>query len=225
MPPSFAAFAPGAFSLSSLVLGCVAGTFSSPGQFYLPSCGFFCHLLRHLLSSVGPESTGYPVGSPCPPLSSPTGLPFRPGPGHQSRIPQAVQSSALPHFFFPTLFPTLTGDANWLLPPTNTQPLPLDPFYMHPPRVRMVTNIEWGEMLLLLLTWPPVREVCPNHEVVIFQPWTGTSPDLGSTAYCYVVILYDPPRLIFLMPDDSMRGQTNTACTIMPYPSSKYVPA
>ena len=34
-------------------------------------------------------------------------------------------------------------------------------------------------MLLLLLTWPQVRAVCLNHEVVFSQALTGNSPDLG----------------------------------------------
>ena len=42
------------------------------------------------------------------------------------------------------------------------------------------------KMLLLLFSCPPVREVFPNHEVVMFQPQTGTSPYLGYVAYCYV---------------------------------------
>ena len=29
---------------------------------------------------------------------------------------------------------------------------------------------------------PPVRVVCQNYEVVVFQPWTGTATDLGSVA-------------------------------------------
>ena len=29
---------------------------------------------------------------------------------------------------------------------------------------------------------PSVRAVCQNHEVVVFQPWTATAPDLGSVA-------------------------------------------
>ena len=29
---------------------------------------------------------------------------------------------------------------------------------------------------------PPVRVVCPNHKVVVFQHWTGTAPYLGSVA-------------------------------------------
>ena len=37
-------------------------------------------------------------------------------------------------------------------------------------------------LLLFLLTWTPVRKVCPNHEVVMFQNKTGKSPDLGSVA-------------------------------------------
>ena len=35
-------------------------------------------------------------------------------------------------------------------------------------------------LLLLLLTLPPVREVCPNHELVMFQPWTENSLYVGS---------------------------------------------
>ena len=31
-------------------------------------------------------------------------------------------------------------------------------------------------LLLFLLSWPPVRGVCPNHEVVMFQPWTVNPP-------------------------------------------------
>ena len=29
---------------------------------------------------------------------------------------------------------------------------------------------------------PPVRAVCLKHEVVVFQPWKGTVPDLGYAA-------------------------------------------
>ena len=47
-------------------------------------------------------------------------------------------------------------------------------------------------MLLLLFSWPPVREVCPKYEVVIFQPWTGNPPALGSFDNCYVYILLNP---------------------------------
>ena len=52
-------------------------------------------------------------------------------------------------------------------------------------------------MLLLLLSWKTVREVYKNHEVVMFQPWTGNSPDLGNVAYWYVAILLitTPPFL------------------------------
>ena len=44
-------------------------------------------------------------------------------------------------------------------------------------------------MLLLLFSWPLFREVCPNYEVEMFQPRTGTPPDLGSVANFYVAIL------------------------------------
>ena len=42
---------------------------------------------------------------------------------------------------------------------------------------------------LLLFSWPPVCGVCTNYEVETFQPWKGTSPDLGSVTYCYVAML------------------------------------
>ena len=41
-------------------------------------------------------------------------------------------------------------------------------------------------MLLLLLACPPVRGVCPNHEVMMFQPQTVTPTYLGSVVNCYV---------------------------------------
>ena len=44
-------------------------------------------------------------------------------------------------------------------------------------------------LLLLLFDWPPVREVCPNHEDA--KAWAGTSLDLGSIYYCYVS---SPPK-------------------------------
>ena len=49
--------------------------------------------------------------------------------------------------------------------------------------------------MLFFFFWPPVLEVCPNYEVVVYQPWTGTPLDLGSVANCYVAIILipDPP--------------------------------
>ena len=44
-------------------------------------------------------------------------------------------------------------------------------------------------LLLLLFAWPPVHEVCPNYEVAMFQPWTGTSLDLVSIDNCYVAMI------------------------------------
>ena len=37
---------------------------------------------------------------------------------------------------------------------------------------------------VMLCLRPPVRAVRPNHEVAVFQPWTGTAPNLGSVANC-----------------------------------------
>ena len=48
---------------------------------------------------------------------------------------------------------------------------------------------EGNVFLLLLFTWPPVHEVCPNYEVVMFQPQTGISPELDSITNCYVDII------------------------------------
>ena len=45
--------------------------------------------------------------------------------------------------------------------------------------------------------WPPVREVCPNYEVVEFQLWTLTTPDLGFFAYCYSLIYPFCPSFFF----------------------------
>ena len=75
--------------------------------------------------------------------------------------------------------------------------------------------------------WPPVREFCPNCEVVEFQPQTLTTPDLGSVAYCYVNVLDlpHPP----LLPSDVPPPQTFSSVLPMhriiwppgrhPYPS------
>ena len=43
--------------------------------------------------------------------------------------------------------------------------------------------------LLLFFPCPPVREVCPNYEVVMFQSRIGTPLDLGSLDNFYVDIL------------------------------------
>ena len=43
--------------------------------------------------------------------------------------------------------------------------------------------------------WPPARPRCPNHEVVDFQPWTVTDPDLGSGANAYTIS--NPPHQLF----------------------------
>ena len=44
---------------------------------------------------------------------------------------------------------------------------------------------EGNVFLLLLFTWPPVHEVCPNYEVVMFQSQTATPPYLGSVVNFY----------------------------------------
>ena len=52
-------------------------------------------------------------------------------------------------------------------------------------------------LLLLLFSWQPVCEVCLNYLLVMFQPRTGTSLDLGSVANFYAATLlsHAPPFL------------------------------
>ena len=59
--------------------------------------------------------------------------------------------------------------------------------------------------MLLVLNRPPVCEVCPNNEVVMFKPRTGTSPDLGSITITNLLLVYPAPPVstvlwIFLPP-------------------------
>ena len=46
--------------------------------------------------------------------------------------------------------------------------------------------------MLLLFSWSPVHELCPNYEVVMLQPWTGNPADLGSFANYYVAMVLSP---------------------------------
>ena len=57
--------------------------------------------------------------------------------------------------------------------------------------------------------WPPVYGVCPNCEVVEFQPRTLTTPDLGSVTYCYVHLL-EPPHPP-LLPSDVPSPQPSSS--------------
>ena len=54
--------------------------------------------------------------------------------------------------------------------------------------------------MLLLLSWPPVRVVCPNYEVVMFQPWTVTPPYVGYVVNCYVATSFFLTRSALLLP-------------------------
>ena len=65
-------------------------------------------------------------------------------------------------------------------------------------------------LLLLLLTRTPVREVCINHEVVMFQLRTGISTDLVSVAIINLLLVYLVPHvskvfwIFFTSPWDSL---------------------
>ena len=71
---------------------------------------------------------------------------------------------------------------------------------------------------------PPVHEVCLNYEVVMFQPRTGASPDLGSLAYCCVYSLV-PPFLFISPPDVRPRGKPTPDSCLKPPPSAQSIPA
>ena len=61
--------------------------------------------------------------------------------------------------------------------------------------------------------WPPVCEVCPNYEVVEFQPRTFTTPYLGSVAYFYVAYLLKPPHLL-LLPSNVLPPQMSSSALV-----------
>ena len=64
--------------------------------------------------------------------------------------------------------------------------------------------------------------MCLNHEVLVVQPSTGTSPDLGFVAYCYVAIVISPTPPFPSAAQFTPEGATNsrplylsiTACPI-----------
>ena len=51
-----------------------------------------------------------------------------------------------------------------------------------------------------------------NYEVVEFQPWTLTTPDLGSAAYCYVTYLLDLTQPLLLLSDAPPTPTSSFAC-------------
>ena len=61
---------------------------------------------------------------------------------------------------------------------------------------------------MLLLDWPLVLGVCPNYEVVMFQPRTVTPPYLGSVVNCYVAtkLFLNLYTLLLHPPDLLLRG-------------------
>ena len=79
-------------------------------------------------------------------------------------------------------------------------------------------------LLLLLFLQPPVCEVCPHHEVAMFQPRTGNSPDLDSVTYCYVYFLV-PPFLFISPPYVRLRRKPTPAPPIIPLHVAQSVPA
>ena len=73
-------------------------------------------------------------------------------------------------------------------------------------------------LLLLLCNWPPVNEVCLNHEVVVFQPCTVTPPHLGSIAIV-TTFIYSPSA----PPDSTIFLYHYFPSSILPLPPSSAV--
>ena len=74
-------------------------------------------------------------------------------------------------------------------------------------------------LLLLLLAWKLVCGVCPNHEVVMFQPRTLAPPYIGSVIKCYIATPFFLTRSALLRPppDFCMGGGVDR---IRPWPLS-----
>ena len=69
----------------------------------------------------------------------------------------------------------------------------------------------------------PVPEVCPNNEMVMFQPRTGTSPNLGPVAHCYVYFLV-PPFLFISPPHVCPRCKPTPASPLSLLLLAQYIP-
>ena len=73
---------------------------------------------------------------------------------------------------------------------------PSELLYLTPPCIPEVSKLT-PPQYTLLFSWTLVREMYPNYDVAMFQPQTGTPPDLGSAANCYIAILLKPARPFF----------------------------
>ena len=51
---------------------------------------------------------------------------------------------------------------------------------------------------LCVCYWPPISEICPDYKVVMFQPQTLTTTDLGSVANFYIAYLLNYPQPLLL---------------------------
>ena len=83
--------------------------------------------------------------------------------------------------------------------------------------ISFLVLVEYPCTVLLLFTWPPVRGVCPNYEVVMFQPRTVTPPYLVSVVNCYVSYSFKPaPPFSELHPLSSLEGLPAPALSLSP---------
>ena len=60
-------------------------------------------------------------------------------------------------------------------------------------------NYYYDGVIVFVINWPPVHAVWPNYEVLEFQPWSVTAPDLGSVAFFNIVKYPDLPHPPVLM--------------------------
>ena len=79
-------------------------------------------------------------------------------------------------------------------------------------------------LLLLLFLWLPFREVCPNNEVLMFQPWKVTSLDLVNFSYYCALYFLVPPFLFLLPPNVCPRCKPTPASPLSLLLLAQYIP-
>ena len=80
---------------------------------------------------------------------------------------------------------------------------------------KLSTSVTIATTVVCICYWPPVREVCQNYEVVIFQTRKFTTLDLVSVAYFFIAYSLNPPHPLFL-PSDICPGGASHCCPPRP---------
>ena len=77
--------------------------------------------------------------------------------------------------------------------------------------------------IVIWCNWSPVREVCPNYVVVVFQPWTVTPPHRGFVAYRYTLDIGLPTHLFLLFSISFFSLLLPTASPSIVFPCQVYL--